>query len=97
MSKEIKVYLGKESFEHRHEMRDDDKVMSPEDLAIYWMNKGREATLDQGDRHEFIERIERLESKVDEIIGKVNFIVQYYEGKGDYAGIVAHLEDGLNE
>lgn len=66
--------------------------MSPENQAIYWMNKGREAMLDQGDRHEFIERIERLEKKLNDVIEKINFISQYYESKGDYAGTMTDLD-----
>ncbi len=87
--KEVKWYLGKESFEHRKEMEEN---TSPEDQAIYWMNKGRELTLKEIDA-----KYEALEKKFNEVINKINFISLYYECKGDYAGHIRDLEVKKNE
>ncbi len=48
-----------------------DKGMSPEDQAIYWMNKGREITIKElNNRRKFLEgRILELENKIKFIIG----------------------------
>ncbi|KKL95799.1 hypothetical protein LCGC14_1850890 [marine sediment metagenome] len=65
--KEVKVYLGKESFEHRKEMEEN---RSPENQAIFWMNKGREETLKElNNRIKFLEgRILELENKIVKIL-----------------------------
>lgn len=65
--KEVKWYLGKESFEHRKEMEEN---ASPEDQAIYWMNKGREITIKElNNRIKFLEgRILELENKIVKIL-----------------------------
>ena len=36
--------------------------------------------------------IKILKEKLNEVISKLNFISEYYENKGDYAGIITELK-----